>query len=60
MTVFHKAKCEQRKTRLDWLATNTGDITSQSHSLFVCSREKTRQLENRLNTTMTKTQLKFD
>jgi hypothetical protein len=39
---------EQRKQQLDWLATNTDDITSQSHSLFGCSREKNRQVENRL------------
>ena len=31
---------EQRKKQLDWLATNTDDITSQSHSLFACSCEK--------------------
>ena len=30
---------EQRKKQLDWLVTNTDDITSQSHSLFACSRE---------------------
>ena len=34
--------------QLDWLATNTDDITSQSHSLFACSREQIRQVENRL------------
>ncbi len=34
---------EQRKKQLDWLATNTDDITSQSHSLFACSCEKNRQ-----------------
>ncbi len=28
--------------------TNTDDISSQSHSLFACSREKNRQVENRL------------
>ena len=39
---------EQRKKQLDWLATNTDDITSQSHSLFTCSREQIRQVENRL------------
>ncbi len=39
---------EQRKKQLDWLATNTDDITSQSHSLFACSREQIRQVENRL------------
>ena len=37
---------EQRKKQLDWLATNTDDITTQSHSLFACSREKHRQVEN--------------
>ena len=31
---------EQRTKQLDWLMTNTDDITSQSHSLFACSREK--------------------
>ncbi len=40
---------EQRKKQLDWLVTNTDDITSQSHSLFACSREQVRQVENRLN-----------
>ncbi len=39
---------EQRKKQLDWLVTNTDDITSQSHSLFACSREQIRQVENRL------------
>ena len=39
---------EQRKKQLDWLATDTDDITSQSHSLFACSREQIRQVENRL------------
>ena len=36
------------KKQLDWLATNTDDITSQSHSLFACSREQIRQVGNRL------------
>jgi hypothetical protein len=40
---------EQRKKQLDWLATNTDDITNQSHLLFACSRENTRQVENGLN-----------
>ncbi len=31
---------EQRKKQLDWLVTNTDDITTQSHSLFACLREK--------------------
>ena len=39
---------EQRKKQPYWLATNTDDITSQSHSLFACSREKNRQVENGL------------
>ena len=39
---------EQRKKQLDWLATNTDDITYQSHSLFACLREQIRQVENRL------------
>jgi hypothetical protein len=38
---------EQRNEQLDWLATNTDVITSQSQSLFACSREN-RQLENKL------------
>ncbi len=38
---------EQRKKQLDWLATNADVITSQSHSLFACSREQIRQVENR-------------
>ena len=50
--VFHLANLfarrEHRKKQLDWLATNTDDITSQSHSLFACSREQIRQVENRL------------
>ncbi len=37
---------EQRKKQLDWLATNTDVITSQSHSLFACLREQIRQVEN--------------
>ena len=37
-----------RKKQLDWLPTNTDDITIQSHSLFACSREKNRQVENGL------------
>ena len=41
---------EQRRKQLDWLATNTYDITSQSHSHFSCSREQIRQVENRLYT----------
>ena len=32
------------------MATNTDDITSQSRSLFACSREQIRHVENRLNT----------
>jgi hypothetical protein len=39
---------EQRKKQPDWLATNTDDITNQSHSLSTCSREKNRQVENGL------------
>ncbi len=39
---------EQRKKQLDWLMTNTDVITSQSHSLFACSREQIRQVKNRL------------
>jgi hypothetical protein len=31
---------EQREKQFDWLATDADDITSQSHSLFACSREK--------------------
>ena len=46
--VFHLRICsrEQRKKQLDWLVTNTDDITTQSHSLFACSREKNRKVEN--------------
>ena len=40
---------EQRKKQLDWLVTNTDDIASQSDSLFACSREQIRQVENRLH-----------
>jgi hypothetical protein len=32
------ARTEQKQ--LDWLATNTDDINTLSHSLFACSREK--------------------
>ena len=39
---------EQRNEQLDWLATNTDVITTQSHLLFLCSREQIRQVENRL------------
>jgi hypothetical protein len=39
---------EQRKKQPDWLATNTDDITNQSHSLFTCSREKIAKLKNGL------------
>ena len=39
---------EQRKKQLNWPVRNTDDITSQSHSLFACSREQIRQVENRL------------
>jgi hypothetical protein len=28
------------KKQLDWLATDTDDIATQSHSLFVCSQRK--------------------
>ena len=44
-------RLQQRKKQLDWLATNTDDIISQSHSLFACSREQIRQVENRLKMT---------
>ncbi len=43
--ICYFSKSEQRKKQLDWLATNTDDITSQSHSLFACWREKNRQVE---------------
>ena len=40
---------EQRKKQLDWLATNTDDFITQSHSFFACSRKKKyRQVENEL------------
>jgi hypothetical protein len=35
-----------RKKQRDWLAANTDDITSQSHSLFARSREKNLHVEN--------------
>jgi hypothetical protein len=38
---------EQRKKQRDWLATNTDVITTQSHPLFPCSREKYRQLSGK-------------
>jgi hypothetical protein len=34
--------------KFDWLTRNTDDITTQSHSLFICSHEKKRQVENGL------------
>jgi hypothetical protein len=34
---------EQRREQFDWLATNTDVITTQSHSLFACSREQRKQ-----------------
>ncbi len=40
---------EKRKKQLDWLVTNTDEISSQSDSLFACSREQIRQVENRLH-----------
>ena len=47
-SVFHEAICsrEKRKKQYDWLAINTDGITSQSHSLFACSCETNRQVEN--------------
>ena len=48
-TVFHLANLfarTEKTEQLDWLVTNTDDITSQSHSLFACSREQIRQVEN--------------
>ncbi len=30
----------EKSNSIYWLATNTDDITTQSHSLFACSREK--------------------
>ncbi len=30
----------EKKQLVDCLATNTDDITTQSHSIFACSREK--------------------
>jgi hypothetical protein len=40
----------QGKQKLDWLATDTDDITTQSYSSFACSREKIRLVENGLET----------
>jgi hypothetical protein len=42
-SVFYKSY-----KRLDWLATNTDVIATQSRSLFTCSREKNHQVENGL------------
>ncbi len=39
---------EQREKQLDWLATNTDDTITQSHSLFACSRKKNHLVENGL------------
>jgi hypothetical protein len=40
-------RANKEKKQLACLATNTDDIATQSHSLFACSREKNRQVENR-------------
>jgi hypothetical protein len=42
-SIRHDCSRKQRKRRLDWLVTNNDDISSQSHSIFACSREKSRQ-----------------
>ncbi len=42
----------RKKTQLDWLATNTDDITTQSHSLFACSHEKFAKCKMGLITSM--------
>ncbi len=45
-----------REKQLDWLGTNTDDITTQSHSLFACSRAKKNPSGKRaLNCTQTST-----
>ena len=44
-------RANREKKQLDWLATNTYVITSQSQSLFACSREQIRQVENWLKYT---------
>jgi hypothetical protein len=36
---LHRNTCIKKK-QLDWLATNTDIIITQSHSLFACSHEK--------------------
>jgi hypothetical protein len=38
----------REKKQRDWLATITDDITNQSHSLSIFSREKNHQMENGL------------
>jgi hypothetical protein len=35
---------EQRKGQIDWLAINTEGITTQSHSIFACSRQHICQM----------------
>jgi hypothetical protein len=42
------ARANREKKQRDWLATNTDDITNQSHSLSIFSREKNHQMENGL------------
>ena len=38
-------RANREKKQLDCLATNTDDITTQSHSLFACSGDKNRKVE---------------
>jgi hypothetical protein len=43
---------KKRKKQFDWLTTNTDVITTQSHSLVACSREKNREVKNELKATL--------
>jgi hypothetical protein len=40
------------KKQLDWLATNTGDITSQSHSLFACVQNAAQKMSHSFTVAM--------
>ncbi len=41
-------RTNREKKQLDWLATNTDDVTTQSHSYFACSREKIAKWKTRI------------
>ncbi len=45
-------RTNREKKQLDWLATNIDDITTQSHSLFACSRGKDAKWKTSFNKIM--------